>query len=237
MFMKTNPFKLWFSLFFLAGAVSAVACPACDRLMRLGRSPFGNRDSGDFPAHLRGDLISPPAGFTAPSPPATTIPAETASTNAATATVAPAEPIKPAMKKGEYLGIGFDKLSGFDPGLSAAEAANAPVSATKGVSIPDNIRQLNGTQVSVKGFMLPLKIDNGIATEFLLLKDQSLCCYGKTPKLNEWISVRMTGKGVKPVMDQPISVCGTLHVVGTAADGTLTSIYQIDCEKMTGPEK
>jgi hypothetical protein len=236
--MKTHSFKLWLSLFLLAGAVSAVACPACDRLLRLGRNPFGNPDGGDFPAHLRGDLISPSAGYTAHSPLSKTIPAEPASKSAAAAaTVAPAEPIGPAMKKGEYLGIGFDKLSGFDPGLSAAEAATAPVSATKGVSIPDNIRQLNGTQVSVQGFMLPLKVENGIATEFLLLKDQSLCCYGKTPKLNEWISVRMTGKGVKPVMDQPISVCGTLHVVGAQPDGTLTSIYQIDCEKMTGPDK
>jgi hypothetical protein len=236
--MKTHSFKLWFSLLFLAGATGAIACPACDKLMRFGRNPFGSPIGGDFPAHLRGDLISPAAGATAYSPPPATIPAEPASKGAAAAAiVAPTEPIRPALKKGEYLGIGFDKLSGFDPGLSAAEAATAPASATKGVFIPDNIKQLNGTPVAVQGFMLPLKVENGIATEFLLLKDQSLCCFGKTPKLNEWISVRMTGKGVKPVMDQPISVCGTLHVVGGQPDGTLNGIYQIDCDKMTGPQK
>ena len=33
-----------------------------------------------------------------------------------------------------------------------------------------------------RAFMLPTKVDDGKATEFLLLKNQSLCCYGMTPE-------------------------------------------------------
>ncbi len=49
---------------------------------------------------------------------------------------------------------------------------------------------------SLKGFMLPMKVNGSLTTDFLLLKNQGLCCYGLPPKITEWVNVRMTGKGI-----------------------------------------
>jgi len=40
--------------------------------------------------------------------------------------------------------------------------------------------------VAVTGFMLPTKMDKGLVTEFLLVKESMMCCYGVMPKINEW---------------------------------------------------
>jgi len=51
-----------------------------------------------------------------------------------------------------------------------------------------------------------------VVKELLIMRDQSLCCYGVVPKITNWISVKMQGRGVKAVMDQPVTLYGTLHV-------------------------
>jgi hypothetical protein len=84
--------------------------------------------------------------------------------------------------------------------------------------------------------MLPLKVEGGLVTELLIMKDQSMCCYGATPKINEWVSVKMTEKGVKPMMDQPVTLLGTLHVGEMRENGYLIGIYRMDGEKMQAPE-
>ena len=38
--------------------------------------------------------------------------------------------------------------------------------------------------MTIKGFMLPLKVEKGVVTELLIMRDQSMCCYGVTPKIN-----------------------------------------------------
>ena len=80
--------------------------------------------------------------------------------------------------------------------------------------------------------MLPTRVDAGKATEFLLLKNQSMCCYGLMPNLNEYVSVRLTGSGVKPVMDRLITVTGKLHVGEMRQSRLLVGIYQMDGNKV-----
>ncbi len=62
-----------------------------------------------------------------------------------------------------------------------------------------------------------------------------MCCYGVPPKVNEWITVELNGKGVKPVMDQPITVAGVLHVGPIEENGCLAGIYRMDGEKVIAP--
>ena len=69
-------------------------------------------------------------------------------------------------------------------------------------------------------------------TELLIMKDQSMCCYGAVPKIHEWVSVKMSGKGVKPVMDQPVTLQGKLHVGEMRENGYLTGIYRLEGERM-----
>src|SRR5688572_33412135 len=102
----------------------------------------------------------------------------------------------------EVLVAGFDKLASFEftPPEDATKASSADA------QIPERVRKFDAKKVTVTGFMLPVKMDGGLVTEFLLMKDQTGCCYGVMPKVNEWVVVKMTGKGVAPMMDVPITL-------------------------------
>jgi len=130
-----------------------------------------------------------------------------------------------------YWKLGFDRLASF-PFVGDGSTVSAAASEAQ---IPAAIKRFNGNKVIVTGFMLPVKMgDNDeLTTEFLLMKSQLLCCYGIAPQANEWILVEMP-KGVKPLMDVPISFRGTLHVGAMFENGYLTGIYSLSGEKMTG---
>ena len=144
----------------------------------------------------------------------------------------------PATEKtdGGFLTVGFDRLSAFkyevpdDPG-----ATNAVVLKDPDQQIPAEVKAFSGRRVALKGFMLPLKVEGGLVTELLIMRDQSMCCYGAVPKINEWVSVKMTSKGVKPVMDQAVTLQGTLKVGAIRENGYLVGIYQMDGEKVNTP--
>ncbi len=132
--------------------------------------------------------------------------------------------------------IGFDKLASFTYVMPDDLANTNQVAGGQTVSqIPKEIRGLDKKPVALKGFMLPLKVEGGRVTEMLIMRDQSMCCYGTVPKITEWVSVKMTNKGVKPIMDQPVTLFGTLHVGEIRENGYLVGIYQMDGEKMAGP--
>jgi hypothetical protein len=114
-----------------------------------------------------------------------------------------------------YEKVGFDKLASFDftpPGDGVAPADGKAPAKSGDEQIPERIKAFDKKKVAVTGFMLPVKMDNGLVKEFLLVKDPMMCCYGVMPKVNEWIVVKMTGPGVKPLMDIPITFEGTLKV-------------------------
>ena len=176
---------------------------------------------------------SPPS--VAPTAPATPVAAATPAGSPA----APA-PGKGNDKPGDYLVVGFEKLSSFNFDVPD----ETPVGTNKTVvavvpkppeQIPPAVLALDKKFVSLKGFMLPLKVENGLITELLIMRDQSMCCYGAVPKINEWVSVKMTGKGVKPIMDQAVTMYGRLHVGEVRENGYLVGIYTMDGDKITGP--
>jgi len=151
-------------------------------------------------------------------------------------TNAPAAP--PQTIRG-YLEIGFDKLSGFTAGVLYEESVSNGVKFAHAKEmtgeIPPRIKTLDNQKVAVKGFMLPLKQDRGLATDFILLRSRMMCCYGMMPNINEWIHVRMDGKGVRCIMDIPVTVCGKLHVEGYRENRTMLGIYRLDGEKLEAP--
>ncbi len=135
---------------------------------------------------------------------------------------------------GDFLAVGFDKLAAFKYDVPEDEAK--PEDATDpDKQIPEGVKAFGGKRVALKGFMLPLKVEGGLVTELLIMRDQSMCCYGSVPKINEWVSVKMTSKGVKPVMDQPVTFFGKLKVGAIRENGYLVGIYAMDGEKMEGP--
>ena len=175
---------------------------------------------------IRGEPIKPAAP-----------PAGTASAKAPPAT-APAE--KPGgTGKGTVDCSGFDKLAGFrfnlpdEMMLGAADPLTTSLEIRR--QIPESVKALNEKRVSIKGFMLPLTVHDGKASQFLLLRNQSMCCYGTTPAMNEYVIVRLAGRGITPVMDQLVTVLGTLHVGEMRENHFLSAIYRLDAEKVEGP--
>ncbi len=142
-------------------------------------------------------------------------------------------------KDGEFLILGFDRLAAFNYDIpdDAPATTNAPAknAAPPKDQIPAAVKAFDKQRVALKGFMLPLKVEGGLITELLIMRDQSMCCYGTVPKINEWVSVKMTGKGVKPIMDQAVTLYGKLHVGEIRENGYLVGIYQMDGEKVAGP--
>ena len=139
---------------------------------------------------------------------------------------------------GEYLTVGFDKLAGFEyemPDETVASTNAVPGEPVTREQIPADIKSLNAKRVALKGFMLPLKVEGGLITELLVMRDQSMCCFGTVPKINEWVSVKMVGKGVKPIMDQAVTIYGALKVGEMYESGYLVGIYALDGERMSGP--
>ena len=148
-----------------------------------------------------------------------------------------ASPTSPAKAAPEFALAGFDILSGYtievsDELLGPVTNDLAAVTAKTEALIPKTVKALDQKRVALKGFMLPLKVEGGLVTEMLIMKDQSMCCYGTVPKIHEWVSVKMSEKGVKPLMDQAVTLMGRLHVGEMRENGYLTGIYRMDGEKM-----
>lgn len=155
--------------------------------------------------------------------------------------VAAATNSAPAAKKiGEYDVVGFDKLSAYSFEVSdellAPSTNSAAMTQRVDSQIPRTVKAFNEKPVALTGFMLPLKVEGGLVTELLIMRDQSMCCYGVQPKINEWVSVKMSKNGVKPVMDQPVTLFGKLHVGEMRENGYLVGIYAMDGDKMETPE-
>lgn len=132
----------------------------------------------------------------------------------------------------EYERVGFDRLAGFgfEPPAASGEAGAAP--ATGEEQIPAEIRALSGRKAVVTGYMLPVRLSEGRVMELLLVKDPAMCCYGTVPNMNEWVVVKMKGKGVAPLMDTPVSFYGELKVGPQFENGYMTGIYELAGEGM-----
>ena len=214
----------------------------------LGASVFSGCGSGDVdvdtaPIEIQGKPIDsiPAPETSAISEPAKPVPADAATNEVSVALTPPApapaagSPVEVEASDADgFLHVGFDRLAGFTYEMPedlqlTEEAAAAIRSAGR---IPEPVRSLNAKRIALKGFMLPLKVQGGLVTELLIMRDQSMCCFGTVPKINEWVSVKMSEKGVKPVMDEPVTLYGTLRVGEMLENGYLVGIYELDGEKM-----
>lgn len=142
---------------------------------------------------------------------------------------APGEEVKPAAQPdaaGVYQ-VTFEHLSAYEF-VAPPDEKQAPEAEKQ---IPAPVKALDTKKVAVTGFMLPVKMNEGLVTEFLLVKDPMACCYGVMPRVNEWVVVRMNGKGVPPLMDVPITFEGTLKVGQIYEGGYLTGLYLLQGER------
>jgi hypothetical protein len=149
----------------------------------------------------------------------------TAPMAASTEVAAPAAP----KEIGGVLQIEFARLSdfkieapAFDPNIKTEVTL-----AAMDQQIPVAIKEYSGRLVQITGFMLPVKMDGQLVSEFLLMRDQMMCCYGVTPRLNDWIVVRMQ-KPVRYTPDVPVAFRGKFQVKAMQEQGFVTGIYLLE---------
>lgn len=150
----------------------------------------------------------------------------------APASATPAPLTAPAVENG-YLKLGFEQLASypftpppFDP---AADPKAKPPTGEE--QIPAMVKSWNGKKAMITGYMVPVKMDKGLVTEFLLMRNTMACCFGTVPNMNEWVIVKMK-KGVQPMMDVPVAFYGELKVGAMFENGYMTGLYELEGEKM-----
>jgi len=114
-----------------------------------------------------------------------------------------------------------------------SEAVVLPTEPGTSGPIPANVRALDAKRVCISGYMLPIRMENGLVKDFLLLRNQMMCCYGRQPEPNEWVVVKMSGPGVPSKMDTPLTLYGNLHVGEMFENHVFEGLYQLDGEKVS----
>jgi hypothetical protein len=148
-------------------------------------------------------------------------------------TIDPAK-FPPELENG-YLKLGFDRLASFTfipPAFDAAATEGKPIVQTGEEQIPPVVKGWNGKKAVITGFMMPVKMEKGLVTEFLVMRNTLACCYGGVPSVNEWVVVKMKKGGVPVMVDVPMAFYGELKVGVIFDNGYLSGIYQLECERM-----
>ena len=117
---------------------------------------------------------------------------------------------------------------GFQPSILGKAGANRP-------RIPDEVMQLNGQDVKIDGFMLPLDYDGVGVGAFILNANQDRCGFGAPTVINELIVVTMTQHRRTVLTHMPIRVFGRFAVGEERRDGRLASLYRMDAEAIGPP--
>ncbi|MGQ0614469.1 MAG: DUF3299 domain-containing protein [Planctomycetaceae bacterium] len=236
---------LWIGAGVAVVALAAVwnFCPLCSPGQT--HSPPSGREAL---AQIRGEPIDPgrppdPAPTPAPEPdptPAVT-PPDPAPTPApepdSTPAVTPPDPRSPAPLPEDpapspapatYRAVTFDTLASFPYVYPDGPPKDEEARLAMLARFPEKVRALEGTKVSITGYMLPIDVDKDKVLSFLLVRYPFGCCYGRVPEMTEWVFVKMAeGKTAEFVSHIPIPVMGTLTVGEEFERGSLTSVYRM----------
>jgi hypothetical protein len=171
-----------------------------------------------------------PKAATASVPAAGVKPASTASAAPAAATPAAAATNLAASAAGQSDELDWEDLASYEfENPEGVQKSEATLVGEANSEIPAAIKKLDGKKTSITGFVLPLVYQKGQITQFLVLRNQSACCFGVAPKITEWVNVKLKGEGLEtPPMDQPVTVRGMLHVGAVMQDRGIVDLYQMD---------
>ena len=105
------------------------------------------------------------------------------------------------------------------------------------VDFQEDIKQLDGQKVLLKGFMYPEKDTVGIR-RFLLVKDSGDCCFGGQPKLTDMVNV-VLNKDVESatLRNGLVSVSGVFRLRDLRRAGNLNPVYEIEATHFGAAKK
>ena len=122
------------------------------------------------------------------------------------------------------------KIEGVDRILSFEEISAWPYEdGLKGM--PKQLHKLDGKNVLMTGFMLPIDEVQDIK-EFLLVQSLWSCCYGQPPDINGIVRVVMKGDARIDYQFEPLKIIGTFKVEATLEDGYCVDIFQLHVESL-----
>ena len=149
-----------------------------------------------------------------------------------------------AKSSGDYKAVSFTALSGFyfwNPvDYVDGDPNPAKMSRDKLKSkVPDSVMAFDGQKVAVVGFMIPVDEDEKFSvSSFVLAKNQMTCCYGATPRANDWIFAAVPPSNkVMDQMDVPLTVYGTLSIDPRLKNPSMPTLYRMTVDKVQGPKK
>ena len=117
------------------------------------------------------------------------------------------------------------KIAGIDRILTFEEIESWPYEDAL-LGMPKQVKKLDGKNVLMTGFMLPIDEVEDIK-EFLLVQSLWSCCYGQPPDINGIVRVVMKGDARIDYQFDPIKVTGTFKVEATFEDGYCVDIFQL----------
>ena len=93
------------------------------------------------------------------------------------------------------------------------------------------VLELDGERVEIPGYMLPISVEGGKVSEFLLMPDTGACCFGVMPSYNSWVLAR-TEEGVTHFDDIPVRIRGSLKVEEVWHAGFFSHLYYMDLDEL-----
>ena len=81
-------------------------------------------------------------------------------------------------------------------------------------AFPANIAELDGKEIIIEGFMIPLEWEGEKVLNFMLVGDILACCFGGAPEPDAWIDAKMEAPGADYFVQLPILVRGIFHIEG-----------------------
>ena len=136
-----------------------------------------------------------------------------------------AEAAPPPKPKEGYIPLTFERLAAYDFPLNPDGSVKVK-SDGRPYQIPEDIQNLSGENVTLSGFVLPLSMEKDKVAEFILVRNQLLCCYGQQPQLNEWAVVLME-EPVSLEFDVPVTVSGKFLVGEVMEEERVLCLYRL----------
>ena len=124
-----------------------------------------------------------------------------------------------------YVSMSFSQLSDFPYGTDE-DGKLLP-----GSKLPEHIRELNGQEVAVSGYVVPIEFREEKVSGLILVRNQLLCRYGEEPKLNEWVLVEVDPP-VDMVTDVPVTFFGEFEASPDEEEGMVISLYRMRASEM-----
>lgn len=103
-----------------------------------------------------------------------------------------------------------------------------PVPEDAVAHFPSWLKALDGQRLRVRGFMYPTFQATGI-DQFVLARDNQICCFGRNPKVYDLVSVQMRdGVTTDYIQNRPFDVVGTFRIDLVAEGGKPMGLYWLE---------